>query len=37
VLGINPGAFHPTDRGQQILGELINEEIQKPPPGTGGH
>lgn len=34
-LGINPGAYHPTDRGQQILGQLINEEIQNPPPGTG--
>ncbi|HEY1515255.1 MAG TPA: SGNH/GDSL hydrolase family protein [Solirubrobacteraceae bacterium] len=35
-LGINPGAFHPTDRGQQILGQLVNQEIQKPPPGRGG-
>lgn len=30
------GAFHPTQRGQQILGQLIDHEIQNPPPGTGG-
>ena len=34
-LGINPGAYHPTVRGQQILGQLIDQEIQNPPPGTG--
>ena len=30
---INPGAYHPTARGQQILGQLINQEIAGPPPG----
>jgi hypothetical protein len=34
-IGTNPGAFHPTPRGQQILGELVDHEIQDPPPGTG--
>jgi len=34
-LGINPGAYHPTQRGQQILGQLIDQEIQSPPPGAG--
>ncbi len=34
-LGINPGAYHPTQRGQQILGQLIDQEIQNPPPGSG--
>lgn len=32
VVGINSGAYHPSERGQQILGQLINEEIQNPPP-----
>lgn len=32
VVGINPGAFHPTTRGQQILGQLINQEVSHPPP-----
>lgn len=36
VVGVNPGAFHPTQRGQEILGQLIDHEIQNPPPGTGG-
>jgi len=36
-LGSNPGAFHPTARGQQILGNLVNQEIQNPPPGGGPH
>jgi lysophospholipase L1-like esterase len=27
----NPGAFHPTQRGQQLLGQLINQEIGHPP------
>jgi hypothetical protein len=36
VIGINPGAYHPTARGQQILGQLINQEISNPPPGVGG-
>ncbi len=33
-LGINPGAYHPTDRGQQILGQLIDQEIANPPSGS---
>jgi hypothetical protein len=33
VIGINPGAYHPTARGQAILGQLINQEISNPPPG----
>jgi hypothetical protein len=33
VIGINPGAYHPTAQGQQILGQLINQEISHPPPG----
>ncbi len=33
VVGINQGAYHPTAQGQQILGQLINQEIQHPPPG----
>jgi hypothetical protein len=37
VIGINPGAYHPTAQGQQILGALINQEISNPPPGVGGH
>lgn len=32
VIGINPGAYHPTAQGQQILGQLINQEISNPPP-----
>lgn len=32
----NDGAFHPSARGQQILGQLINQEISNPPPGVGG-
>ncbi len=36
VVGANPGSFHPTARGQQILGQLINQEILNPPPGVGG-
>jgi hypothetical protein len=34
-VGINPGAYHPTQRGQEILGELIDREILDPPPGAG--
>ena len=34
VIGINPGAYHPTARGQQILGQLINQEISSPPPSS---
>ncbi|PZS09959.1 MAG: hypothetical protein DLM64_09600 [Solirubrobacterales bacterium] len=34
-IGTNPGSFHPTQKGQQILGVLINGEIQNPPPGSG--
>jgi hypothetical protein len=37
VIGINPGAYHPTAQGQQILGQLINQEISDPPPDDGGH
>jgi hypothetical protein len=37
LIGINPGAYHPTVQGQQILGQLINQEISNPPPGVGGH
>ncbi|MBV9603517.1 MAG: SGNH/GDSL hydrolase family protein [Solirubrobacterales bacterium] len=33
VIGINPGAYHPTAQGQAILGALINQEISSPPPG----
>jgi hypothetical protein len=29
-IGINEGAYHPTTRGQQILGQLINQEIEHP-------
>ena len=29
-----PGAYHPTDRGQQILGQLIDQEIANPPSGS---
>ncbi len=36
VIGINPGAYHPTAEGQQILGQLINQEISNPPPTAGG-
>jgi hypothetical protein len=36
VIGINPGAYHPTAQGQQILGQLINQELSNPPPGAGG-
>lgn len=35
-LGTNIGAYHPTARGQQVLGQLLNEEIAHPEPGTGG-
>ncbi len=34
-LGINPGAYHPTERGQDVLGQLIDQEIRNPPPGVG--
>jgi hypothetical protein len=27
-----PGSFHPSARGEQILGQLINQEIQNGPP-----
>jgi hypothetical protein len=27
-IGINPGAFHPSKRGQRILGELVNGQIR---------
>ena len=30
VIGINPGAYHPTTRGQQILGDLVNGQIAHP-------
>lgn len=36
-VGTNQGAYHPTQRGQTIMGALVNEEIQDPPPGVGGH
>jgi lysophospholipase L1-like esterase len=36
VIGVNPGAFHPTARGQQLMGGLIDQEISNPPP-SGGH
>jgi hypothetical protein len=36
VVGINPGAYHPTAQGQQILGQLIDQEISNPPPNPGG-
>ena len=35
-IGINPGAYHPTAQGQQILGQLIDQEISNPSPGPGG-
>jgi hypothetical protein len=37
VIGVNPGAYHPTAQGQQILAALINQEIRDPAPGAGGH
>jgi hypothetical protein len=37
VIGIDPGAYHPTAQGQQILGALIDQEVSDPPPGTGPH
>lgn len=33
TVNTNPGSYHPTARGQQILGDLINQQIQNPPSG----
>lgn len=30
VIGINPGAYHPTARGQRILGDLVNDQVAHP-------
>jgi hypothetical protein len=30
VIGINSGAYHPTAKGQRILGELVNRQIAHP-------
>jgi len=29
-IGVNPGAFHPSERGQRLLGELIDRQIARP-------